>query len=79
MPEDTRSVDATLPDTLSDPASPPSHVTLADGTTRDLSGLGRDELVRIPRPFAFPFVWPFVCPFVPPFAVTAIHAVGPRG
>jgi len=51
-------VDATLPDNLSDPAVPgvpvapvpsssPTHVTLADGTTRDLTGLGRDELVRL--------------------------------
>lgn len=51
-------MDATLPDNLSDPAardaavapvplSFPSEVTLADGTTRDLRGLGRDELVRL--------------------------------
>ena len=51
-------MDATLPSNLSDPAAPgvpvalvpsssPTHVTLADGTTRDLCGLGRDALVRL--------------------------------
>lgn len=51
-------MDATLPHNLNDPpargapvapvpSSSPSRVTLADGTTRDLRGLGRDELVRL--------------------------------
>lgn len=51
-------MDATLPDNLNGPAtrgapvasvssSSASHVTLADGTTRDLRGLSRDALIRL--------------------------------